>query len=147
MNHGHLTLRKEWKQLSKAFTQLNETYQKLHVSIKKNAFVSHVLPVVSYGSALRMPSKKYPRLIEKLKRKAVGSFLGPNGFNYKGKLVILKTLPLSIYWALHVIFLFAKMMSHNIQVHWLKYMSRLDYGGIKTSQTRKINAGHMGLKK
>ena len=41
----------------------------------------------------------------------------------------------------------AKIMNGNIDIDWTKYMSRLDYGGTRLSQTRNIAAKPMGLKK
>ena len=49
--HGHLMLRKEQRQLSKPFTVLNETYQKLHLSIEN----MHISLMLSQSSATHRP--------------------------------------------------------------------------------------------
>ena len=58
-----------------------------------------------------------------------------------------------MYQELHVILLLAKIMNGNIDIDWTKYMSRLDYGSTRNSQTRnfpskpKLASKPMRLKK
>ena len=65
----------------------------------------------------------------------------------QGKLVTLDFSPLSLYQELHVILLLAKIMNGNIDIDWTRFMSGLDYGATRNSQTRNFVARPMGLKK
>ena len=131
----------------KALYTLKRNMSKATPVNRKNAYVSYVVPIVSYASVLWMPNKGDVRVIEHVEQKAVAWILGQNSLTYREKLVTLYILPLSLYQELHVILLLAKIMNGNIDIDWTKYMSMLDYGGTRNSQTRNFAAKPMRFKK
>ena len=87
------------------------------------------------------------RVIENVHQKAVAWILGPSSLTYKEKLVTLDMLLLSLYQELPVILLLDKTMNGNIHIDWTKYLTRLNHGGTRISQTRNFGARPMRLKK
>ena len=114
---------------------------------RKNAYVSYVVPIIGYGSALWKPSKSNLKIIESVKQKAVSWILPNKVLSYKEKLLTLGILPLSQYHDLHVLLLFAKILNEEVDFDWRIYVTITVVGSTRTQVTRNFKCPKFCLKK
>ena len=86
------------------------------------------MPVISYASSLRKPSKSELALTEKVQHRASIWILGTNKLSYKSRLQRLHLLPLSLYHEMHVVLLFARIINSKTDIDWEKYVQIIDTG-------------------
>ena len=101
-----------------AFLLLKRNLCKANFATRKNAYVCYVVPIVSYGAALWKPSKGDLTLLGGVQRKAMDWIFKTSNsvLSYKEKLQKINILPLSLYQELHVVLLFAKMLSGKVDI-------------------------------
>ena len=61
--------------------------------------------------------------------------------------MILKILPLSLFQELHVVILFANIMSGKVDIDWHKYVSLSDIGNTRAQTTRNFQCLNFCFKK
>ena len=81
-------------------------------SNKKNAYVSYVVPILSYGSSLLKPSKSDLFVRKGFQRKAVMWILNALSIGYQDMLI-----KLGIPYQEHVILLFAKILNGKVDIN------------------------------
>ena len=105
---------------------------------RKNAYICYVVPILNYGSALWKTSKGYLGTLESIQRKAVSWIFITNNISYKDKLVKLDILPISLYQKLHVILLFAKILTGKVDIDWRSQVTITDIGTRRTQAKRNF---------
>ena len=114
---------------------------------RKNAYICYVVPILNYGSALWKPSKGDLGTLESIQRKAVSWIFITNNISYKDKLLKLDILPISLYQELHVILLFAKILTGKVDIDWRSQVTITDIGTRRTQGTRNFACQKIRLKK
>ena len=107
------------------------------------------MPIVSYGAALWKPSKGYLTLLESVQRKAMAWIFKTSNsvLPYKEKLQKINILPLSLYQELHVVLLFAKMLSGKVDIDWQSHVTLTEVGTRRAQVTRNFICKQMRLQK
>ena len=140
------------KRAEKAFNALfvlKRNLSKANFATRKNAYISYVVPILCYGSAIWKPSKGDLEIIESVQRKAISWIFmtSYSHISYKDKLVKLNNLPLSLYQELHVGLLFAKILAGKVDIDWRSHVSITDVGNRRAQMTRNFVCKQMRLKK
>ena len=100
-----LHAKKRTEKALNAFLLLKRNLCKANFATRKNAYVCYVVPIVSYGVALRKQSKGDLTLLESVQRKAMAWIFKTSNsvLSYKEKLQKINILPLSLYQELLVV--------------------------------------------
>ena len=131
-----------WATHSQSRTQkaLNALYSiKRNLSLanyanRKNSYVSYVVPIISYGSSVWKPGKVELSQIESVQKKAAKWITGAK-IPYKEQLLKLNLLPLSLYHELHVVLLFAKILTGKVDINWKLHVSITEPGTTRYQTT------------
>ena len=113
---------------------------------RKNSYVSYVVPIISYGSSVWKPGKVELSLIESVQKKAANWITGAK-FPYKEQLLKLNLLPLSLYHELHVVLLFAKILTGKVDLNWKLHVSITEPGTTRYQTTRNFICQQPKLRK
>ena len=144
-----LHAKKRTEKALNAFLLLKWNLCKANFATRKNAYVCYVVPIVSYGAALWKPSKGDLTLLECVQRKAMAWIFKTSNsvLSYKEKFQKINILPLSLYQELHVVLLFAKMLSGKFDIDWQSHVTLAEVGIRRAQVTRNFICKQMGLQK
>ena len=104
---------------------------------RKNSYVSYIVPNISYGSNSWKQGKIELSQIESVQKKGANWITGAK-MPYKEQLIKLNLLPLSLYHELHVILLFAKVLTGKVDLNWKLHVSKTEPGTTGYQTTRNF---------
>ena len=144
-----LHAKKRTEKALNAFFLLKRNLCKANFATRKNPYVCYVVPIVNYGAALWKPSNCDLTLLESVQLKAMSwVFKTSNSvFSYKEKLQKINILLLSLYQELHVVLLFAKMLSGKVDIDWQSHVTLAEVGTLRAQVTRNFICKQMRLQK
>ena len=144
-----LHAKKRTEKALNAFFLMKQNLCKANFATRKNAYVCYLVPIVSYGAALWKPSNGDLALLESVQRKTMSWIFktSNSALSFKEKLQKINILPLSIYQELHVVLLFAKMLSGKVDIDWQSHVTLSEVGTRRAQVTRNFICKQMRLQK
>ena len=133
-----LHAKKRTEKALNAFFLLKRNLCKAKFATRKNAYVCYVVPNVGDLT-----------LLESVQRKAMSWIFKTSNsvLSYKEKLQKINILPLSLYEELHVVLLFAKMLSGKVDIDWQSHVTLAEVGTRRAQVTRNFICKQMRLQK
>ena len=129
-----------------ALYSIKRNFSLANYANRKNSYVSYVVPIISYGSSVWKPGKVELSQIESVQKKAAKWITGAK-IPYKEQLLKLNLLPLSLYHELHVVLLFAKILTGKVDLNWKLHVSITEPGTTRYQTTCNFICRQPKLKK
>ena len=142
-----LHAKKRTEKALNAFFLLKRNLCEANFATRKNAYVGYVVPTVSYGAVLWKPPKGDLILLEKVQRKAMSWIFKTSTASSHTRKNFRKSKILPLSQELHVVLLFAKMLSGKVDIDWQRHVTLAEVGTRRAQVTRKFICKQMRFQK